>query len=186
MKIQELDIKGPLLIQPDIFSDERGYFFESFNESKFNDLGIPNNFVQDNQSMSSKNVLRGLHFQNAPYEQGKLVRVVSGAVLDVIVDIRIDSPTFGQNYKVRLDESNKLILWIPAGFAHGFLALEDNTIFFYKCTGFYNKQSESGIIWNDKDLSIDWGVENPIVSDKDEELQTFQEFKSQFIGLYQS
>lgn len=181
MKIQELDIKGPLLIHPDIYSDDRGYFFESFNENKFRGFGIPNNFVQDNQSLSSKNVLRGLHFQKPPYEQGKLVRVVKGAVLDIIVDIRTDSPTFGQNYKVRLDENNKLILWIPPGFAHGFLSLEDNTIFFYKCTAFYNKSSESGILWNDKELGIDWGTTEPIVSEKDNELPSFAQYKLQVI-----
>jgi dTDP-4-dehydrorhamnose 3,5-epimerase len=176
MKIQKLHIEGPLLIEPAVFHDSRGYFYESYNGKRFRDAGIDFDFVQDNVSLSSKNVLRGLHFQMPPFEQGKLVSVVSGSVLDVIVDIRSGSPTFGKNYSVILDAASHKMLWIPPGFAHGFLALEDNTMFFYKCTAFYDKASEKGILWNDSDLAIDWGIKNPLVSDKDMELMKFRDF----------
>ena len=167
MELIQTSIQGLALIQPDVFPDERGYFFESFQEEKFRALGIDARFVQDNESLSQKGVLRGLHFQRPPYAQGKLVRVVTGAVLDVAVDIRKSSPTYGQWVKAELSASNKLMMWIPEGFAHGFLVLEDNTIFQYKCTSYYNRESEGGIIWNDPDLAIDWGINDPIVSEKD-------------------
>ena len=167
MELIQTPILGLVLIQPDVFPDERGYFFESFQEEKFRALGIDARFVQDNESLSQKGVLRGLHFQRPPYAQGKLVRVVTGAVLDVAVDIRKGSPTYGQWVKAELNASNKLMMWIPEGFAHGFLVLEDNTIFQYKCTSYYNRESEGGIIWNDPDLAIDWGINDPIVSEKD-------------------
>lgn len=181
MKVNKLPLDGCLLIETDVFPDSRGYFYELFNENRFRDAGINTEFVQDNLSMSKKNVLRGLHFQLPPHEQGKLVRVISGSVLDVMVDIRPESPTYGKNHSVVLSDTNKLMLWIPPGFAHGFLALDDNTIFYYKCTAFYNKQSEKGIIWNDKELGIDWGIENPIVSDKDLELNNFRDFAGTLI-----
>lgn len=167
MRITETGIEGLLLIHPDVFTDSRGYFFESYHSQKFKDAGINYSFVQDNHSMSHKGVLRGLHFQNPPYAQGKLVKVLSGSVLDIVVDIRKNSSTFGQNYAVTLNAKDYTILWIPPGFAHGFLALENNTIFHYKCTNLYNKESEGGIIYNDPQLSLNWGIENPIVSDKD-------------------
>jgi dTDP-4-dehydrorhamnose 3,5-epimerase len=167
MELVRFDIEGPVLIKPRIFADERGYFYESYNELMFQQNHLETGFVQDNQSLSKKGTLRGLHFQNPPYAQGKLVRVVNGAVMDVAVDIRKKSPTFGKHIKVELTGENKLMLWIPPGFAHGFITLEENTLFLYKCTNLYNKSSESGIIWNDADLNIDWGFDKPLVSDKD-------------------
>ena len=175
MKFISTSIDGLIQIQPRIFEDSRGLFFESYNEKIFRENGIKEIFVQDNQSYSKKGVLRGLHFQLPPYAQGKLVSVISGRVLDVAVDIRFGSPTFGKYEMIELDGKTKNMIYIPAGFAHGFVALEESC-FHYKCTNLYNKNSESGIIWNDQDLSIDWGVKNPIVSDKDLILKTFKEY----------
>ena len=180
MKIIPTKIEGLLLIQPDIFPDSRGYFFESYQKEKFLKSGIDADFVQDNESLSQKNVLRGLHFQRPPFAQGKLVRVVTGSVVDMAVDIRKSSPTYGQWVKAELSAANKLMMWIPEGFAHGFLVLEDNTIFQYKCTNYYNRESEAGIIWNDPDLAIDWGINDPIVSEKDLRGVRFREMKSPF------
>ena len=173
MQIRETSIKGLVEIFPRIFEDDRGLFFESYSEAWFKKLGLPTNFVQDNQSFSKKGVVRGLHFQNAPFAQGKLVRVISGRVLDVAVDIRAESPTFGKYevFELRSDTNN--MAYVPEGFAHGFVALEDS-VFSYKCTNGYSKESESGILWNDADLNIDWGVKNPIVSEKDIILPTFK------------
>jgi len=180
MEIIETKIEGLLIIKPQVFNDERGYFFESFNEDKFKDLGLASAFVQDNESKSQKNVLRGLHFQKPPFAQGKLVRVIKGSVLDVAVDLRPDSPTYGQWEAVELTEENKLMYWIPPGFAHGFVTLEDDTIFSYKCTNVYNKESEGSIQWNDADLCIDWKIENPILSEKDLVSPGFDGFVSPF------
>ncbi len=180
MKLQKTSINDLFLIYPDVFPDARGYFFESYKKEEFRKLGIYADFVQDNESMSQKNVLRGLHFQKPPFAQGKLVRVVTGSVLDVAVDLRKDSVTYGQWESAVLSAENKLMMWIPEGFAHGFLVLEDNTIFQYKCTNYYNKGSESGIIWNDPDLVINWGIENPLVSDKDLQGINFKDFISPF------
>ena len=180
MEIIKTSIEGLLLIQPKVFGDDRGHFFESWSRESFAKNGLDLDFVQDNQSLSSKGVLRGLHFQNPPYAQGKLVRVIKGAVLDVAVDIRKNSPTYGQHITVELTEKNKTIFWIPPGFAHGFVTLEDDTIFTYKCTGVYNKESEGSLLWSDKDLNIDWGVESPLVSDKDLIAGSFTNFKSKF------
>lgn len=180
MNITKFDIEGPLLIEPRVFGDERGYFFESFHNEKYKQAGIPLSFVQDNESKSSAGVLRGLHFQNPPFDQGKLVRVVKGKVIDIAVDIRKSSPTYGKHIAVELTEENKLQLWIPPGFAHGFLSLVDETIFMYKCTNVYNKEAEDGIIWNDPDLNINWGIENPLVSEKDLILHAFKSFVSKF------
>ena len=168
MNIQQTSIQDLLIIKPRIFSDDRGYFYESYNKETFLKLGLDLNFVQDNQSLSQKDVLRGLHFQNPPFAQGKLVRVIQGSVLDVAVDIRSNSPSYGQHEKVILSGENKTMFWIPPGFAHGFLTLEDNTIFNYKCTAVYSKESESVLMWNDPTLNIDWGVDNPLVSEKDQ------------------
>ena len=178
MDFVETTLPGLYLIKPKIYEDSRGYFFESFNKKLFANINLSVNFVQDNQSLSKKNVLRGLHFQVVPFEQGKLVRVVKGSVNDVVVDMRKDSPTFGQSYSVILSDKNKLMMWIPPGFAHGFLSLEDNTIFTYKCTAYYNKESERGIKWNDPRLNINWNVLNPIVSEKDAELPSWDEYWS--------
>ena len=180
MKVEKVEIEGLLIVKPAVFEDERGYFFEAFNAPKFADLRLPTNFIQDNLSKSSKNVLRGLHFQNPPYAQGKLVSVVRGAVLDVAVDIRKGSPTYGSHFSIVLSDENKTQFYIPPGFAHGFKTLEDDTIFSYKCTNGYNKESEGSIKWDDAELGIDWQVENPIISDKDELAPSFCELDSQF------
>ncbi len=176
MEILKTEIPGLLIIKPDVFTDDRGYFFESYNKSKFVEAGINVDFVQDNESRSTKGVLRGLHFQREPYAQGKLVRVIRGSVLDVAVDLRKGSATFGKWNSIRLTEQNKLMYWIPEGFAHGFVTLEDDTIFTYKCTGIYHKPSESAILWNDPDLAIKWDIENPILSAKDIKAPTFKEY----------
>lgn len=167
MQVIPTEFEGLYIIQPKCFEDERGYFFESYNENEFKKAGLHLNFVQDNQSLSQKGVLRGMHFQNPPFAQGKLVRVIKGAVLDIVVDIRKKSPTFGKHFALELNEQNKTMLYIPEGFAHGFLTLQDNTIFFYKCTNFYNKAAEDCILWNDPALNINWGISNPLVSEKD-------------------
>ncbi|MBL4709485.1 MAG: dTDP-4-dehydrorhamnose 3,5-epimerase [Flavobacteriales bacterium] len=179
MQIEKLDIEGLLIIHPAVFEDDRGYFYESYSEEKYKVIG-EFTFVQDNLSKSSKGVLRGLHFQNPPYAQGKLVSVLRGSVLDVVVDIKKNSPTFGKHYLIQLSEQNKIQFFIPPGFAHGFKTLEDNTIFSYKCTNGYNKQSEGSIRWNDKELGINWDIESPIVSEKDHLAPLFSELKSQF------
>lgn len=180
MQVQRTPIEGLIELIPRIFEDERGYFFESYNKPLFASLGLPMDFVQDNQSFSVKGVLRGLHMQNEPFAQGKLVRVISGQVLDVAVDLRPDSPTFGQYQTFLLDARLANMAYIPEGFAHGFVALEDS-IFSYKCTNVYNKTAESGIRWDDPDLNIDWGVKNPIVSEKDQELKLLREVYPQAV-----
>jgi len=180
MKIEKSHIEGLIVIKPDVIEDQRGYFFESYNEEKFRQLGIDVKFLQDNESKSGKGVLRGLHFQVPPYQQGKLVRVIKGAVLDVAVDMRNSSPTYGQWVSIELSEKNKWMYWIPAGFAHGFLTLEENTIFFYKCTQVYHRESEMGIAWDDPDLRIDWGTDQPLISEKDKTAGRFRDFVSPF------
>ncbi|QNK76820.1 dTDP-4-dehydrorhamnose 3,5-epimerase [Winogradskyella sp. PAMC22761] len=170
MTIKETKLEGCYILQPNIFKDKRGYFIESFNQKTFNSLlGLDVNFVQDNESKSSKGVLRGLHYQLGEHGQAKLVRVVKGAVLDVAVDVREGSKTFGQHVAVELTEENKTQLFVPRGFAHGFIVLEDETIFSYKCDNYYNKASEAGLIYNDEDLNIDWKLPSTdfILSDKD-------------------
>ena len=180
MEIIETKIKDLLIIKPDVFLDERGYFFESYNKQRFLEHGLDMTFVQDNESQSMSGVLRGLHFQRPPYAQGKLVRVVKGAVMDVAVDLRKDSTTYGQWESVVLTGDNKLMFWIPEGFAHGFLCLEDHSVFTYKCTNVYNKASEGSILWNDPDLNIQWGIANPILSEKDKVSPLFHEFITPF------
>ncbi|MEI6886363.1 MAG: dTDP-4-dehydrorhamnose 3,5-epimerase [Bacteroidota bacterium] len=180
MEIIKTPLEGLLIIKPDVFEDERGYFFESFNYEKFLNLGLDLKFLQDNESKSRRNVLRGLHFQSPPFAQGKLVRVMRGSVLDVAVDIRKNSPTYGKWESIVLSGQNKWMYWIPEGFAHGFATLEDDTIFFYKCTKGFNKASEGSIFWNDPDLGIQWGMENPLISDKDKLSPNFKDFNSPF------
>lgn len=180
MQITEAPLQGVLIIEPRIINDPRGYFFESFNRKSLEEHGVSIDFVQDNQSMSRKGTLRGLHFQAPPHAQAKLVRVSQGRVLDVVVDIRKNSPTYGKYFSHLLSAENNLQLLIPEGFAHGFAALENDTVFLYKCSGFYNKDSEAGIFWADGDLDIDWGIENPIVSEKDQQLPAFADFASPF------
>ena len=181
MEIEKTNIEGLYIIKPQVFGDERGYFFESFNAKKFQEAtGIEPNFVQDNQSKSGKNVLRGLHFQSPPYAQDKLVRVVQGSVLDVVVDIRPHSVTFGEHFKIVLNAIEHNMMFVPKGMAHGFLSLEDDTIFTYKCTDYYQPQSEGCIAWNDESLNIDWDANHPIISEKDTKGQKFNEFISPF------
>lgn len=180
MKVVEEPMPGLKLIEPTVFEDQRGYFFESYNDDKFKELGIDVTFIQDNQSLSQANVVRGLHFQAPPHAQDKLIRVIKGCVLDVAVDVRKGSPTYGQVYSHEINETNKLQLFIPKGFAHGFATLEDQTIFYYKCTNLYNKESEGGVLWNDPDLNIDWKVANPILSEKDHHNPKMADFDSPF------
>lgn len=181
MKAVKTKIEGLYILEPKVFGDDRGYFMETFNKVDFKNLtGLEVDFVQDNESMSSKGVLRGLHFQKPPMAQGKLVRVVKGAVLDVAVDIRENSPTYGSYEKVLLTEQNKRQFWIPEGFAHGFLTLEDHTIFNYKCTNYYSPKDEGSILWNDSDLAIDWTIDQPILSEKDKLSQNFTKFSTPF------
>jgi dTDP-4-dehydrorhamnose 3,5-epimerase len=180
MQITPTKIAGVIIIEPRVFFDERGYFFESFNENTFKNLGIQHNFVQDNISKSSKNTLRGLHFQVPPFAQGKLISVLRGAVRDIAVDLRTGSPTFGKYTDIILSEENHKMLYIPEGFAHGFVTLEDDSIFSYKCTANYNRDSERSILWNDPTLNIDWNIKNPIISQKDLLGKPFTEFKGLF------
>ncbi|MCL2417246.1 MAG: dTDP-4-dehydrorhamnose 3,5-epimerase [Bacteroidales bacterium] len=180
MKIIDTKIPALKILEPSVFADDRGYFFESYSYEKLKELGIDKIFVQDNESKSQKGVLRGLHFQNPPFAQAKLVRVVKGAVLDVAVDIRKNSPTYGQHVCVELSEQNKRMFYVPEGFAHGFLTLEENTIFSYKCSQFYNKESEGALLWNDETLAINWSTEHPILSEKDKIAPKFSEFQSGF------
>lgn len=177
MIIKETKLEGCFIIQPKVFKDNRGYFQETFNQKTFQQItGNTINFVQDNESMSSKGVLRGLHYQQGEHAQAKLVRVIKGKVLDIAVDLRKESPTFGEHIALELSEENKLQFFVPRGFAHGFVVLEDDTIFSYKCDNFYNKESEGGIIYNDPTLNIDWilNQEQLVVSDKDVLLPTLE------------
>lgn len=176
MKFVPTPLTGLTIIVPDIFQDERGSFLETFNHYKFLEAGIDVDFVQDNQSTSKINVIRGLHFQQSPFAQGKLVRVVKGRVMDVAVDIRPESPTFGRHYAMELNSNDLRMLWIPPGFAHGFSVLEQDTVFSYKVSAAYSKEHERGIRFDDPELNIDWGITNPIVSGKDKLLPTFREY----------
>lgn len=180
MEIIDQALNGILVIKPRIFADDRGYFFESYNKGIMDKLGIHLEFTQDNQSLSQRGVVRGLHFQAPPNAQGKLVRVIQGRVLDVAVDIRKGSPTYGQHFAYELSSDNQLQMWIPPGFAHGFATLENNTLFSYKCTDTYHPESEGGILWNDAELGIDWRVEHPNLSAKDTILPNLKDFNSPF------
>ena len=183
MQIEQTILKDCFIITDTVFGDNRGYFFESFHKQKFFQLtGLNIDFVQDNQSCSGKGVLRGLHFQNGEYTQAKLVRVIKGKVLDVAVDLRPDSPTFGRYVSVILSDSNNKQLFVPRGFGHGFIVLSNEATFVYKCDNFYNKPSEGGIIFNDADLSIDWQYPSDqiLLSDKDLLLPTFKQFTESF------
>lgn len=182
MNIEHTDIKGLLLLTPDVFEDERGYFFEAYNKNKFSDLGIHIDFIQDNQSFSKKGSIRGLHYQNPPFAQTKLIRVLEGQIMDVAVDLRKDSPTFGKHYSVLLTAQNKKQFLIPKGFAHGFSVLSETALVLYKCDQYYNKESEGGIRYDDASLNIDWGMDlnTAIVSEKDKILPNFENCNSQF------
>lgn len=185
MKIISTPLKDLYIIEPVVFTDNRGFFFESYNESKLLDAGLNYNFIQDNHSKSTYGVLRGLHYQNNPFAQAKLVRVTQGKVLDVVVDIRKNSPTYLQHFSLELSDENKLQLLIPAGFAHGFVVLSDTCEFLYKCDNYYNKSSEGGIAYNDPALNIDWMIpeEDIILSEKDTHNPTVE--KADFNFIYQ-
>lgn len=179
MIISTVDIAGPLVLEPEVFGDERGFFLESWNEARFKDAGLDLTFVQDNHSRSAKGVLRGVHFQN-PNPQGKLVRVVSGAVWDVVVDLRASSPYFGRWFGLELSAANKRMLWVPPGFGHGFLTLKDGTDFLYKCTSLYDPASEQSLQWDDPEVGIDWPLGHivPQLSQKDREGTAFSQIKA--------
>ncbi len=183
MPFIETELKGLKVFEPRVFADSRGYFFESFNKQLFAEAGINTEFVQDNESQSQKGVLRGLHYQLNPMSQAKLIRVVEGEVLDVVVDIRVGSPTYGKSFGLVVSAENKKQLYIPRGFAHGFLVLSDSCIFQYKCDNYYSKESEGGIHFNDPELNINWGLDlaNAIVSDKDKVLPAFKDCKNNFV-----
>jgi dTDP-4-dehydrorhamnose 3,5-epimerase len=174
MRSEETGLKGVLILKPDVYSDERGYFFESYNEKIFTEFGIASNFVQDNISKSRKNTIRGLHYQVGEYAQGKLCEVLFGRVLDVAVDIRKGSPTYGKYTAAELSDENHYLIWIPEGFAHGFAVLSAEALFHYKCTQFYSKPHERALNYADPQLAIDWRVANPIVSDKDRSAKFFK------------
>jgi dTDP-4-dehydrorhamnose 3,5-epimerase len=182
MNIEQTFIKDLVVLTPDVFEDERGYFFEAYNKNKFSGLGIDINFVQDNQSFSQRGTLRGLHYQNPPFAQTKLVRVLQGEIMDVAVDLRKDSPTYGKHFGIRLTAENKKQLLVPQGFAHGFSVLSETAVVLYKCDQFYNKASEGGIRFDDKTLNIDWGMDlkDAIVSEKDLVLPDFAGCNSEF------
>ncbi len=184
MNIIETPIKDLFVLEPKVWKDNRGYFYESYSQKVFEDAGVQVNFVQDNQSFSQKGALRGLHAQANPFAQGKLVRVIQGSVVDVAVDIRKNSATYGQHFTVELSGENHKQLWVPPGFLHGFLTLEDDTIFTYKVTNYYDKASEIGVVWNDPTLNIDWAAyldpSEFVFSDKDSALSNFDSFTSPF------
>ena len=182
MKIIKTKIKDLLIIEPQVFGDERGFFVETYNKERYQKNQIEPEFVQDNLSKSAKGVLRGLHLQKEPYAQGKLVQVITGAVLDVAVDVRLNSPTYGQWESIELSEENKKQFWVPPGFLHGFVSLQDETIFSYKCTNLYHPETEVCVRWDDKNLAVDWqlqkyGIDQPIISEKDQQGIEFKKLK---------
>lgn len=181
MNITKTGIEGLLIIEPTVFSDDRGYFLESYNKLRYKEAGLNFEFVQDNISKSKKGTVRGLHYQIGEFSQGKLCQVIIGEILDVAVDIRFGSPTFGKHVSVILSEKNKKQFWLPPGFAHGFSVLSEEAIFSYKCTQVYDKNSERGILYSDADLIIDWKVDNPLVSDKDKAAIKFNEIEKDFV-----
>lgn len=180
MKTEKTKINGVLIITPDLFPDGRGFFFESYNKDRYEAAGIPDKFVQDNFSRSTYGTIRGLHFQIGNAAQGKLCQVISGRVLDVAVDIRKGSPTYGQHVSVELTDENHKQIWMPPGFAHGFSVLSETAIFSYKCTAMYSKSDERAILYNDSDLNINWRVEKPVVSEKDLKSCSFKNLENYF------
>ncbi|MBL4678182.1 MAG: dTDP-4-dehydrorhamnose 3,5-epimerase [Mucilaginibacter sp.] len=183
MTITDTLIPGAYILEPKVYHDSRGSFIETFNQKHFIEKGIDVNFVQDNQSVSHKNVVRGLHAQKGPFEQGKLVRVVKGAVIDIALDARVGSPAYGKHISIELTAKNNKQFYIPPGCLHGFVALEDDTIFSYKVTNYFDKQSETGLIWNDPELAIGWSIDQmqAIVSEKDQLLPDWKSFESPFV-----
>lgn len=180
MKVNKTPIEGLFIIESDVFEDQRGYFYEAFNKKKYEEIGIHDEFVQDNISKSAYGTIRGLHYQVGEHAQSKLCRAIKGRVLDVALDIRFGSPTFGLYYSVELSEENKKQIWIPEGFAHGFSVLSCEAVFSYKTGNYYSKESERTICYDDPDLNIDWLVPNPIVSDKDKAGKKFKEINKDF------
>jgi dTDP-4-dehydrorhamnose 3,5-epimerase len=180
MDVMETDIPGLLVLQPKVFADERGFFMETYNRQRYADAGIGEAFLQDNVSLSKKGVVRGLHYQAPPFDMGKLVSVLRGSVVDVAVDIRFGSPTFGKYVAVELSAENKRQFWIPAGFAHGFAALEDDTVFSYKCTDVYSPEHDRGVRWNDPEIGIEWLIADPLVSEKDRKLPLLKDIAEEF------
>ena len=182
MKVTKTEFEGLLILEPNVFEDHRGFFMESYNKSMLEKNGIFYDFVQDNQSKSTHGVLRGLHFQNPPHAQTKLIRVLQGRIMDAVVDIRNSSPTYGKSYAIELSSDNKKQLLVPKGFAHGFSVLSDTAEILYKCDEFYNKESEGGLMFNDSAFNIDWGLANNdvVLSEKDQVYKPFSEFKSEF------
>ncbi len=184
MRIEQTPLPGLFILSPEIFEDERGYFFESYREPVFQSLGLPIDFKQDNQAVSGEGVLRGLHYQ-LQYPQGKLVRVSLGEVYDVAVDIRRGSPTFGRHFGIRLSDYNHKMMFVPVGFAHGYCVLSPRAIFQYKCTEIYHPEDEYGVLWNDPELAIDWPVREPVVSEKDSSLPTLHAIPANLLPEYQ-
>lgn len=182
MKVITTDFKDLLVIEPKVIGDDRGYFIESFNEARFRiETGLNITFVQDNESLSKKGVLRGLHFQAPPKSQAKLIRVINGSVMDVVVDLRRSQPTYGQHYKILLSAKNKKQLFVPEGFAHGFVVLEDDTLFSYKCSNYFSPEHDRCVRWNDSAFGIDWEITNPILSEKDKNSPHLAEFQNPFL-----
>lgn len=183
MEITKTAIDGVLIIEPRAFADDRGFFMETYNKERYLQSGVDGEFVQDNVSVSKKGTLRGLHYQAPPFAQGKLVQVLRGSVLDVAVDIRFGSPTFGKYVSVELSAENKKQLWIPAGFAHGFVALEDDTIFSYKCTNVYSPENDRGVLWSDTQIGIEWPFPEAelLISDKDKKQLLLKDIAQEFI-----
>jgi len=180
MEVEKTKIEGLLLFKPKAYKDERGFFIETFNVEKYKKIIGEVNFYQDNMSLSKKKVLRGIHFQTPPFAQAKLVQVIKGGGLDVAVDLRKKSPTYGMHQKFLLNDKNKHQLWIPEGFGHAFLTKEDNTILSYKCSNYYSANNEETIVWNDPDINIDWEINNPVLSEKDNQGMTLKEMKNHF------
>jgi dTDP-4-dehydrorhamnose 3,5-epimerase len=183
MKIVETELDGVVVIEPDVFGDERGYFLETYNQDRYQEFGIKANFVQDNLSFSKKGILRGLHFQY-PKAQAKLVQVIQGEVFDVVLDIRRESPTFGCWIGESLSDKNKRQIYLPEGVAHGFCVLSDTALFHYKCTNFYAPQYEGGVLWSDPDLAIDWPVDFPLVSEKDATFSCLKDIEEDRLPAY--
>jgi dTDP-4-dehydrorhamnose 3,5-epimerase len=180
LKILRTPIEGLLLIEPKVFGDSRGYFFEGYRKSALAELGFHSDFIQENESKSAANVVRGLHLQSPPFAQSKLIRVVAGAIFDVALDVRTSSPTYGKWYGMELSEENKLSMLVPEGFAHGFCSLSENTVVQYRCSAYYAPESELGVQWNDPTLGIRWPVQNPLVSERDKKWPSLADFRSPF------
>ena len=185
MNVVQTKLPGVIIFEPDVFGDDRGCFLETWNQQRYEDAGITEIFLQDNVSFSKRGVLRGLHFQY-PQSQGKLVQVLSGEVVDVAVDIRLNSPTFSQWVSVTLSQSNHKQMYVPPGFAHGFCVVSETAIFSYKCTDYYNSSTEGGIIWNDPDIGIDWSIAQPLLSKKDAEYPRLRDIPCEKLPTFEA